>query len=140
MTERADVTPGQTLPFQFAQSLSQSHLVINVKCASCHDSFIDRWKLDEADGLAAIYADKPLLIHRCDIPTGETAKAAWLFPEIGQIEQPAAKGERLKQPAALMTPHENGHVPRPNVKRLLANHNVHRPSPPTADWHSDSTP
>ena len=37
-----------------------------LKCASCHDSFIDRWKLSEAYGLAAIYSSKPLMIHRCD--------------------------------------------------------------------------
>jgi hypothetical protein len=127
---RGDVSAGQTLPIQFAQSLSQSLLGINMKCASCHDSFIDRWKLDEAYGLAAIYADKPLLIHRCDIPTGETAKAAWLFPEIGQIDPAAAKGERLKQLAALMTHPENGRVTRTIVNRLwgqLLPHSNRRP-------------
>ncbi len=53
----ATVSAGQTLPIQFAQSISQSFLGINMKCASCHDSFIDRWKLGEAYGLAAIYSD-----------------------------------------------------------------------------------
>ncbi|MCB1203265.1 MAG: DUF1553 domain-containing protein, partial [Verrucomicrobiae bacterium] len=115
---RGDVSAGQTLPIQFAQSLSQSFLGINMKCASCHDSFIDRWKLGEAYGLAAIYSETPLMIHRCDKPTGETAEAAWLFPEIGQVDPAAAKGERLKQLAALMTHPENGRVTRTIVNRL----------------------
>ena len=139
---RGDVSAGQTLPIQFAQSLSQSLLGINMKCASCHDSFIDRWKLDEAYGLAAIYADKPLLIHRCDIPTGETAKAAWLFPEIGQIDPAAAKGERLKQLAALMTHPENGRVTRTIVNRLwgqLMGRGLVHPldAMQTEPWHED---
>jgi hypothetical protein len=53
---RGEVSAGQTNEVQFAQSVGQSFLGINLKCASCHDSFIDRWKLDEAYGLAAIYA------------------------------------------------------------------------------------
>lgn len=115
---RGTVSAGQTLPIQFSQSLSQSFLGINMKCASCHDSFIDRWKLSEAYGLAAIYAETPLEIHRCDKPVGETAKAAWLFPEIGQVDPAAAKGERLRQLAELMIHPENGRTPRTLVNRL----------------------
>jgi hypothetical protein len=115
---RGDVSAGQTVEIQFAQSVSQSLLGINMKCASCHDSFIDRWKLSEAYGLAAIYAQKPLEIHRCDKPIGQTATASWLFPEIGQIDATAAPAERLKQLAALMTHPQNGRVPRTIVNRL----------------------
>lgn len=117
---RGDVSAGQTVEIQFAQSVSQSFLGINMKCASCHDSFIDRWKLSEAYGLAAIYAQKPLEIHRCDKPIGQTATAAWLFPEIGQIDAKAPPAERLKQLAALMTHEKNGRVPRTIVNRLWA--------------------
>lgn len=117
---RGDVSAGQTVEIQFAQSVSQSFLGINMKCASCHDSFIDRWKLGEAYGLAAIYAQKPLEIHRCDKPIGQTATAAWLFPEIGQIDAKAPPAERLKQLAALMTHEKNGRVPRTIVNRLWA--------------------
>ena len=53
---RGEVSASQTNEIQFAQSISQAFLGINMKCASCHDSFIDRWKLHEAYGLAAIYA------------------------------------------------------------------------------------
>ena len=115
---RGTVSAGQTLPIQFSQSISQSFLGINMKCASCHDSFIDRWKLSEAYGLAAIYAETPLEIHRCDKPVGETAKAAWLFPEIGQVDPAAPKGERLKQLADLMIHPENGRTTRTIVNRL----------------------
>lgn len=115
---RGEVSAGQTVEIQFAQSISQSFLGINMKCASCHDSFIDRWKLTDAYGLAAIYAEKPLEIHRCDKPVGETAKAAWLFPELGSIDVAAPKEERLKQLAGLMTHPENGRFTRTIVNRL----------------------
>jgi hypothetical protein len=115
---RGEVSAGQTVEIQFAQSLGQAFLGINLKCASCHDSFIDRWKLDEAYGLAAIYAEKPLEVHRCDKPVGRTAKASWLFPEIGQVDANAPRTERLQQLAALMTHPQNGRFTRNMVNRF----------------------
>ncbi len=115
---RGEVSAGQTVEIQFAQSVSQSFLGINMKCASCHDSFIDRWKLSEAYGLAAIYSSRPLEINRCDKPIGQQAVASWLFPEIGQIDPKAAQPERLKQLAALMTHPQNGRTTRTIVNRL----------------------
>ncbi|MHB1082237.1 MAG: DUF1549 domain-containing protein [Prosthecobacter sp.] len=115
---RGDVSAGQTVEIQFAQSVSQSFLGINMKCASCHDSFIDRWKLSEAYGLAAIYSSRPLEINRCDKPIGQQAVASWLFPEIGQVDPKAAQPERLKQLAALMTHPQNGRTTRTIVNRL----------------------
>lgn len=115
---RGDVNSSQTVEVQFAQSISQSFLGINMKCASCHDSFIDRWKLDEAYGLAAIYASQPLEIHRCDKPIGRKATASWIFPELGQIDPQAPQPERLKQLANLMTHPENGRFTRTIVNRI----------------------
>lgn len=115
---RGDVSAGQTVEIQFAQSVSQSFLGINMKCASCHDSFIDRWKLDEAYGLAAVYSNRPLEISRCDKPTGRQAVAGWLFPEIGNINPKAPQPERLQQLAALMTSSKNGRFTRTIVNRL----------------------
>jgi hypothetical protein len=115
---RGEVSAGQTVDIQFAQSIAQSFLGINMKCASCHDSFIDRWKLDEAYGLAAVYANQPLEIHRCDKPIGKQAKASWLFPELGQIDPSATREERLRQLADLMTHPENGRFTRTIVNRL----------------------
>ncbi len=115
---RGDVSAGQTVPIQFAQSVGQAFLGINLKCASCHDSFIDRWKLDDAYGLAAIYSETPLEIHRCDKPLGRNARAAWLFPELGQIDAFKPAPDRLKQLAGLMTHPQNGRFTRTLVNRL----------------------
>lgn len=115
---RGEVSAGQTVEIQFAQSVGQSFLGINLKCASCHDSFIDRWTLEQSYGLAAIFANRTLDIHRCDQPTGKTAEASWLFPEIGQVDAKAPQPERLKQLAALMTHPDNGRFTRTIVNRL----------------------
>jgi hypothetical protein len=103
---------------QFAQSVGQAFLGLNLKCASCHDSFVDRWKLDESYGLAAVYADTPLEIHRCDKPLGRMARPSWLFPELGQVQADQPPKERLRQLATLMTHPENGRFTRTMVNRL----------------------
>src|SRR5690606_692829 len=110
--------------------------------ASCHDSFIDRWKLDEAYGLAAIYATTPLEIHRCDKPVGRKAVPTWIFPELGQIPADAPQPERLKQLAALMTHPENGRFTRTIVNRLwhrLMGRGIVHPvdAMDTAPWSND---
>lgn len=115
---RGEVSAGQTVEIQFAQNVGQAFLGINLKCASCHDSFIDRWTLKDAYGLAAIYSNTPLEIHRCDKPIGQQAKAAWLFPEIGNISVDSPQPERLKQLATLMTQADNGRFARTIVNRL----------------------
>ncbi|MBA2112928.1 DUF1549 domain-containing protein [Bremerella alba] len=115
---RGEVSAAQTVEVQFAQNVGQSFLGINLKCASCHDSFIDRWKLKDAYGLAAIYSERSLELHRCDKPIGETAEAAWLFPEIGQVDASAPQSKRLQQLADLMTHRENGRFTRTIVNRL----------------------
>jgi len=115
---RGEVSAGQTVEIQFAQSVGQTFLGINLKCASCHDSFIDRWTLEEAYGLAAIYAQRPLELHRCDKPIGQTAKAAWIFKELGQVNAAASQPQRLQQLAGLMTHRENGRFTRTMVNRL----------------------
>ena len=50
---------------------------------------------------AAITSDVPLEIHRCDKPTGEMARASFLFPELGAIDANAPREVRLEQLAAL---------------------------------------
>ncbi len=115
---RGTVSASQSQEVQFSQNISQAFLGINMKCASCHDSFIDRWKLSESYGLAAIYSKEPLSIYRCDKPTGATAQAAWIFPELGQIDAKAPQPERLQQLASLMTHPDNGRFTRTIVNRL----------------------
>ena len=115
---RGEVNASQTRDIQFAQNISQVFLGINMKCASCHDSFIDRWTLEEAYNLAAIFAEKPLELNRCDKPTGQMATPKWIFPELGDIDPKANKNERLKQLAGLMTHPENGRFTRTVVNRI----------------------
>ena len=115
---RGSTSAGQTNEMQFSQVVSQSFLGINMKCASCHDSFIDRWTLRDAYGLAAIYAQAPLELYRCDKPTGQQQAAAWPFPELGQVDAEAPREERLRQLAELMTDPQNGRFARTIVNRL----------------------
>jgi len=115
---RGRVNASQVREVQFAQNLSQVFLGINMKCASCHDSFINNWKLKDAYGLAAVVAQEPLEIHRCDKPTGEEATAAFLFPELGDIDSAAPREQRLDQLAKLLTHPENGRFTRTVVNRL----------------------
>lgn len=117
---RGEVNASQTTAVQFSQNVSQVFLGINMKCASCHDSFVDRWTLKEAYGLAAIYSEKPLELTRCDKPTGEMAEAAWLFPELGQIDASKPRDQRLDQLAELITHPENGRTQRTIANRLWA--------------------
>jgi len=115
---RGSISAAQILPMQYAQSVGQVFLGINLKCASCHDSFVDRWKLSESYGLAAIYSNEPLEIFRCDKPTGKTAVPGWLFPELGTVDAKLPKAERLTQLAALITDPQNGRTPRTITNRL----------------------
>jgi hypothetical protein len=115
---RGNVNASQVQEVQFAQNISQVFLGENMKCASCHDSFINDWKLADAYALAAIIAPSPLELHRCDKPTGEIAKAAFLFPELGTIDPAAPPKERLRQAAALMTSPGNGRLARTVVNRI----------------------
>jgi hypothetical protein len=103
---------------QAAQSISQVFTGINLKCASCHDSFISDWQLSDSYGLANIYADKPLEIARCDKPTGKIAETKFLFPEFGTVSATADKPTRLKQLAECITSPKNGRLPRTFANRL----------------------
>ena len=115
---RGDVNASQVQELQFAQNTSQVFLGENMKCASCHDSFINERKLSEAYGLAAIIADRPLEIYRCDKPTGEFAEARFLWPELGSIEKSASKRQRLAKAAELFTHPQNGRFARTIVNRI----------------------
>ena len=92
---------------------------INMKCASCHDSFIDRWKLDDAYGLAAVIAEKPLEIARCDKPTGKIGDAEVSSgPSWGRSTPTQPRAKRLERLAELVTHPDNGRFPRTIVNRI----------------------
>ncbi len=127
---RGEVNASQVVELQFAQNVSQVFFGANLKCASCHDSFIDHWKLDDAYGMAAIIADKPLAIHRCDKPTGRTAVTKFLFPELGTIDPALPKAKRLERLAELATSPANGRFPRTIANRIwhrLMGHGIVHP-------------
>ncbi len=115
---RGRVNASQRREVQFSQNISQVFFGANLKCASCHDSFIDDWKLADAYGLAAVIADEPLELHRCDKATGQIASPRFLFPELGNIDPAKPKAERLSELAALVTHAENGRFTRTIANRL----------------------
>lgn len=117
---RGDVNASQVPEIQFAQNVSQVFFGENMKCASCHDSFIDDWKLEDAYGMAAIIAGKPLEMYRCDKATGEKMDAKFLFDELGGIDKSAPKAKQLQRVAELATAEGNGRLARTIVNRLWA--------------------
>ncbi len=115
---RGNVNASQVPELQFSQNISQVFFGINMKCASCHDSFIDRWKLDDAYALAAVVADRTLEIYRCDKPTGRHATARFIFPELGTIDAGQPRAKRLEQLARLVTHPDNGRFARTIANRI----------------------
>lgn len=117
---RGNVNASQVREIQFAQNVSQVFFGENMKCASCHDSFIDDWKLEDAYGMAAIIAGKPLEMYQCDKPTGKMMEAKFLFDELGAIDKGLSRNDRLKKVAELATSPGNGRLARTIVNRLWA--------------------
>ena len=117
---RGSVSAGQRVELQAAQSVAQVFLGLNLKCASCHDSFINDYKLTDAHALAAVFADQPLDVFRCDVATGEKCAPAFFWPELGSPDPAAPRAARQQQLAALLTKKENGRLARMLVNRLWA--------------------
>ncbi len=117
---RGVVNASQTPQMQAAQNISQVFMGVNLKCASCHDSFINDWTLADSYGLASIYSDQPLEMFRCDKPTGKKATMRFLYPELGEIDSSSAKEARLEKLAEIVTSKQNGRLTRTIVNRLWA--------------------
>lgn len=117
---RGNVSAGQRVELQAAQSVMQVFAGLNLKCVSCHDSFTSDYKLTDSHGLAAIFADAPLDVFRCDKPTGQKCEPAFIWPELGKIDPAKPRLERQKELAALLTKKENGRLARTLVNRLWA--------------------
>ncbi|MBV8820441.1 MAG: DUF1549 domain-containing protein, partial [Acidobacteriaceae bacterium] len=119
---RGDVNASQTPTMQAAQNSAQVFLGINLKCNSCHDSFISKWKLKDAYSLAAFFSTEPKLeMVRCDNPTGVYAKPAFLYPEIAAGENiPESLNDRHALVAQLFTDARNGRLRRTVVNRYWA--------------------
>ena len=117
---RGAVNASQRREMQAAQNVAQVFMGTNLKCASCHNSFVNYWKLEDAYSLAAIFADNSLELHRCDKPTGKPAQMRFIFPELGRIDAKAPTAQRLQQLATLITAEPNGRLRRVIVNRLWA--------------------
>jgi mono/diheme cytochrome c family protein len=117
---RGVVNASQTPEMQAAQNISQVFMGVNLKCASCHDSFINDWQLSDSYGLASIYASSPLEMVECDRPTGKTARMKFLYDELGTVDPSAPRNVRLEQLSHVLTGPKNGRLARTIVNRLWA--------------------
>src|SRR5260370_13364078 len=115
---RGDINASQTPVMQAAQNSAQVFLGVNLKCNSCHDSFISRWKLKDAYGLAGFFADESLELVRCDVKLGQFAEPKFLYPELGGVDPMAALPDRRAAAARLFTSAENGRFARTIVNRI----------------------
>jgi hypothetical protein len=105
---------------QAAQNVSQVFLGLNLKCASCHDSFISDWKLEDAYAFANLFSDSLLEINKCDKPTGKMAGKRILYPELGTIDSGLNRKERLVQLADKLVQPNDGRLYRTLVNRVWA--------------------
>ncbi len=117
---RGVVNASQTAEMQVAQNVSQVFMGVNLKCASCHDSFINDWQLSDSYGLAGVFAAEPLEMVECDKPTGTRAPLKFFYPELGTIDADAGRATRLAQLSHLLVGPKNGRLSRTIVNRLWA--------------------
>ncbi|MGV3502728.1 MAG: DUF1549 domain-containing protein [Adhaeribacter sp.] len=115
---RGAVNASQRLEMQAAQNVSQALLGLNLKCASCHDSFVSDWKLDDAYAFANVFSDTTLEINRCDVPTGKKAGTRILWKELGTIDSTGTLPEKLQQMSEILVKPENGRLYRTLVNRV----------------------
>ena len=114
---RGAVNASQTPQMQTAQNISQVFMGVNLKCASCHDSFINDLTLADAYGLAGVYSDGALEMVHCDKPTGKKADLKFLYPELGALDPKADKAARLKRLADIITEPKDARLTRTIVNR-----------------------
>jgi uncharacterized membrane protein len=117
---RGTVNASQRTEMQAAQNVGQVLLGLNLKCASCHDSFVSDWKLEDAYAFANIFAEESLEIARCEKPTGKYANAGLLWSSLGSIDSTSSKKQKLKQLADGLVQPANGRMYRTIVNRVWA--------------------
>jgi len=115
---RGVVNASQRVEMQAAQNVSQVLLGLNLKCASCHDSFVNDWKLADAYAFANVFADSTLEINRCDVPTGKMADTKILWEELGTIDKNAPLKVKLQQLADNLAKPQNGRLYRTLINRV----------------------
>jgi Protein of unknown function (DUF1549)/Protein of unknown function (DUF1553)/Planctomycete cytochrome C len=115
---RGDINASQTPFMQAAQNSAQVFLGVNLKCASCHDSFINKYKLKQSYALAAMFSESSdLELVRCDAKTGKHTGPEFLFPEVAVKPDSDSLADRRKAAALSFTSPENGRFARTVVNR-----------------------
>ncbi len=116
---RGETSAAVTPWMQAAQNTSQVFLGVNLKCASCHDSFVNKWKLKDAYGLAAYFSpDGTLQMYRCDLPQDKHTGPGFLFPGLARSPRSDALADRRAAAAATFTDQRLGRLPRTLVNRV----------------------
>ena len=116
---RGETSAAVTPWMQAAQNTSQVFLGVNLKCASCHDSFVNKWKLKDAYGLAAYFSPEPTLqMFRCDLPQDKSTGPGFLFPGLARSPRSQALADRRAAAAAIFTDPRLGRLPRTLVNRV----------------------
>ncbi len=116
---RGETSAAVTPWMQASQNTAQVFLGVNLKCTSCHDSFVNRWKLKDAYGLAAYFSPEPRLqMYRCDVAQDKYAEPGFIFPELSRAPASAALADRRAAAAAIFTDPRLGRMPRTFVNRV----------------------
>jgi len=116
---RGTVSASQTPAMQAAQNTAQIFLGINLKCNSCHDSFISKWKLKDAYSLAGYFStEEKLQLFRCDVAQDQFATPAFLYPTLNRTPASGSVADRRSAAAAIFTDPRNGRLSRTVVNRL----------------------
>ena len=117
---RGDNAVVQQSPMQAAVNVSQVFMGVNLKCAACHDSFVNDWSLERTFALANCFSETPLSLVRCETDLGVAASYGFLWPELGSIDGALPRPQRMAAVAALVTTRENGYFARTIVNRVWA--------------------
>lgn len=116
---RGETSAAVTPWMQASQNTAQVFLGVNLKCTSCHDSFVNKWKLMDAYGLAAYFSPEPKLqLFRCDVARNQFAEPGFLYPEITRVPASSALADRRAAVASTFTDPRNGRMPRTLVNRV----------------------
>ena len=110
----------QTDTIQSAANVAQVFLGTSMKCASCHNHFLnDEWPQTRFLAFAGLFATHDLEVIRCERKTGQIVPAQFPFtlPEV-PTDAPADLDARLHRAALLLTDPTNPRFARAIVNRL----------------------
>ena len=116
---RGETSAAVTPWMQASQNTAQAFLGVNFKCNACHDSFVSKWKLKDAYGLAAYFSPEARLqLFRCDIARDEYTQPSFFYPDLARPAPSSSLDDRRATAAAIFTDPRNGRMPRTLVNRL----------------------